>query len=115
MAHSYHHAVSSTRHFGGEVEDYIEIHEWFDSTKSAWADTRHRAILHNTFGIYLCQQVFGETIKNSEGKEIPVRLIAEQHVHEDCGCIPTLENWLTDLPMKPFMNRAQPVRHLTGE
>ena len=30
MAHSYHHAVSSARKFGGVPEDYIAVHAWLD-------------------------------------------------------------------------------------
>jgi hypothetical protein len=33
MAHSYHHAVSSARKFGGVPEDYTAVHSWFDRSK----------------------------------------------------------------------------------
>ena len=33
MAHSYHHAVSSARKWGGVPEDYLAIHTWFDKSK----------------------------------------------------------------------------------
>lgn len=113
MANSYIHAKSSVRRFGGKTEDYQPIHDWFDSTKSAYADQRHRAILHNTFGIFLCEQLFGKFIVTSDGKEVPVRLIAEQHVIEDCGFIPTLENWLDELPRKDWMIRgAKPLSRI---
>lgn len=110
MANSFIHAKSSVRRFGGVVEDYQPIHDWFDATKAAYADQRHRAILHNTFGIFLCEQRFGHAITNAAGQQIPVRLIAEQHVVEDCGFIPTLENWLDQLPRKEWMIRgAKPL------
>ena len=41
---------------------FLAVHQFFDQTKAAHADFRHRAILHNTFGIFLCEQVFGPTI-----------------------------------------------------
>lgn len=104
MAHTWYHARSSARKFGGEAEDYLAVHEWLDQTKMAWADTRHRAILHNSFGIFLCEQHFGVTItRASDGKPIPTRLIAEQHVLEDLGRIPTLQDWLEQLPYKDWM------------
>lgn len=103
MAHTYYHAVSSSRKFGGVPRDYLEIHNWFDQTKASWADTRHRAVLHSSFGIFLAEQFFGVTIKNCMGKEIPVRLIAEQHVIEDCGKIPSIQDWLEELPRKDWM------------
>jgi hypothetical protein len=103
MANSFIHAKSSVRRFGGKTEDYQAIHDFFDQTKAAYADTRHRAILHNTLGCFLAEQVFGHAITNSDGREVPVRLVAEQHIIEDLGFIPTLENWLEELPLKTWM------------
>lgn len=98
------HAKNSVKRYGGKIEDYIDIHNWFDSTKSATADFYHRAILHNSFGIFLAEQLFGVTITNSDGKIISVRDIGEDHVKEDCGGkIPTIDDWLKDLEPKPWM------------
>lgn len=33
MAHPYHHALSSVRQWGGAVDDYQRIHDWFDESK----------------------------------------------------------------------------------
>lgn len=113
MANSFIHSKSSVRRFGGKVEDYQPIHDWFDQTKAAYAEITHRAILHNTMGIFLCEQLFGHAIKNSDGEHVPVRLIAEQHVVEDCGFIPTLENWLQNLPKEDWMVRgARPLSRI---
>lgn len=104
MAHPFHHAVSSVKRFGGQSQDYLPVHQWFDQTKAHMADARHRAILHSSFGIFLCEQVFGTTIINSTGRHIPVRLIAEQHVLEDMGGrIPSVQDWLTNLPLEAWM------------
>ncbi len=54
MAHPYHHAVRSTRLFGGEPGDYLAIHNWFDESKAHLADVRHRALRHHSEGIFLC-------------------------------------------------------------
>lgn len=102
MSHPYYHAKSSVKKFGGAVEDYIEIHNFLDSTKSTFADWRHRAILHNSFGCFVCEKIFGVTIKNSEDKNVPVRTIAEQHIKEDLGYIPSIQDWLIDLPPKQW-------------
>lgn len=100
----YIHAKNSVKRYGGTVEDYLPIHDWFDSTKAAYANFAHRAILHNTFGIYLAEQLFGTTIINSDGKAISVRDIGEEHVKEDCaGKIPTLQDWLGKLEPEPWM------------
>jgi len=100
----YIHAKNSVKRYGGTVEDYLPIHNWFDSTKAATADFYHRAILHNSFGIFLAEQLFGVVICNSDGKNISVRDIAEDHVKEDCcGKIPTIDEWLGELQPKAWM------------
>jgi hypothetical protein len=33
MANAYHHSLSSVKHFGGQTEDYQDIHNWFDESK----------------------------------------------------------------------------------
>ena len=92
------HAVRSARQFGGEPEDYQRIHDFFDQTKAHMPDMRHRAILHSSFGIFLCEQVFGTTIVNSAGQHVSVRDVGEQHVLDDLRFIPTIQDWLRDLP-----------------
>jgi len=97
------HAKTSALKFGGKADDYIAIHEKMDSTKIAYGKAQHRCIFHSTFGIYLVEDIFGRTIKNSDGKEIYSRDIAEQHVIEDLGFIPSLSDWLDEVPTKPWM------------
>lgn len=112
MSHPYFHAKSSVRKFGGEIEDYLPIHNWFDQTKAYVADARHRMLLHNSFGIFLCEQVFGVVYtRPSDGKEIPTRLIGEQHVLEDYGGkIPTLADCLDSMEIKEWMwSNAVPI------
>lgn len=113
MSHPYHHAESSVRLFGGNPEDYLPIHNWFDATKESFADFRHRALRHHAEGIFECQRVFGITITNAEGKQIPVRFVAEQHVMEDCGRIPTVADWLSQIQPKAWMQRATKVGALS--
>jgi hypothetical protein len=104
MGHSYYHAVSSARQFGGTPEDYQEIHDFMDSSKATMCDARHRAVLHHSFGVFVVERVFGTTVTISTGKNIPVRLIAEQHIREDCGgVVPTVQDWLARLPMEAWM------------
>ena len=103
MAHPYHHALSSMRKYGGCVDDYIAIHDWFDASKQHFADFRHRALRHHSEGIFMAEQVFGATIVNSDGRVVPVRYIGEQHVNEDMGRIPTLADWLRNIAPEPWM------------
>ena len=103
MAHSWHHAESSARKFGGRAEDYIAIHTWFDETKAWIALPGHRAIRHHAQGIFEAERVFGTTVTNSSGRQVPVRFVGEQHVREDCRRIPTAADWLKALPIAPWM------------
>ena len=105
-----HHASISVKKHGGTVEDYMPIHNFFDTSKSCMADVRHRAILHSSFGIFLVERVFGDYITNSDGKVVPVRYIGEQHVKEDCGGrIPTVADWFKNIKMEVWMNRGYKV------
>jgi len=103
VAYPMKHAQSSARRFGGKPEDYLPIHNWFDESKAFLADFRHRALRHHTEGIFLCEKIFGVSINNSEGKEIPVRYIGEQHVREDLGRFPTAQDWLTQIKPERWM------------
>jgi hypothetical protein len=49
------------RVFGGQPEDYLAIHNWFDATKENFCDFRHRALRHHAEGIFECERVFGTT------------------------------------------------------
>ena len=106
MAHPWHHAERSARLFGGSAEDYIEIHNWFDESKAFMPDFRHRALRHHSEGIFLCEKVFGVTVRNSAGKEIPVRLVGEQHVKDDLGWIPTAQDWLQHIKPERWMHKT---------
>ena len=107
MANPWHHAVSSQRKWGGEVEDYLAIHSWFDATKLILPDFRHRALRHHSEGIFLCEAIFGPTITISTGRKIPTRWVGEQHVQEDLGKIPTAQDWLECIKPEPWMNRSR--------
>lgn len=107
LAHPYHHALSSAKRFGGVATDYQHLHDWFDQTKGYIPDVRHRSILHSSFGIFLLEQMFGPTItRASDGVQVPTRTIGEYHVLEDMGFVPTVEQWLKNLPIEPWMMRG---------
>lgn len=103
MAHPYHHALSSVKRWGGKLEDYLPIHQWFDGSKEHFADFRHRALRHHTEGIFMVEKIYGVTITNSDGRVVPVRYIGEQHVQEDLGRIPTLADWCRQISPEPWM------------
>jgi hypothetical protein len=103
VAHPFKHAQSSAKKFGGTPEDYLPVHNWFDESKAFLADFRHRALRHPAEGIFLCEKIFGVTLTNSEGQQIPVRYIGEQHIKEDLGRIPTAQDWLTQIKPERWM------------
>ena len=103
MAHPYEHARSSAKKWGGEPEDYLEIHDWFDATKSWLGHSLHRMFRHHSEGIFEAEKIFGKFIENSAGKRVYVRYIGEQHVKEDCyGYIPSAKEWTKHI------NRSDP-------
>ena len=99
----YIHAKNSIKKYGGDIEDYLPIHNFLDSSKAHVADMRHRAILHSSFGCYIAEQVFGVTITNSDGKVISVRDICEDHIIEDMGTIPSVKDYLDGLPFYDWL------------
>ena len=98
------HAKSSAAKYGGKPEDYLPVHDLMDSSKAALPDVRHRALFHSSFGIFMVEKMLGTTLTNSDGKQISVRDIAEQHVMEDLGFIPTVETWFRNMRIEPWMN-----------
>ena len=69
-----------------------------------------------TIGTEACaimpKHFFGPTITLSTGRIVPVRLIAEQHVIEDLGFIPSFADWVRAIKPEPWMGRAQPIHSL---
>ena len=106
---AHNHCKSSVKKFGGEEHDYIDIHAWFDESKEFFGDIRHRALRHHAQGIFECERKFGITILNSDGKEIIVKSIAEQHVIEDIGFIPTLQDWFKEMSPRRWMASTKKV------
>ena len=98
------HAKISVKKYGGTVEDYLPIHNFIDSSKACMPDIRHRAILHSSFGCYLVEQIFGVYITNSAGKMVSCRDIAEEHIIQDLGFIPTVEKYLNNMEIQPWMS-----------
>lgn len=103
MSKPFIHAKSSVRRYGGVPEDYIDIHQFMDSSKAALPDVRHRAVLHSAFGCFIVEEMFGKSKVNSAGKEYSPRDVAEDHIIEDLGFIPTLEHWLGNMKIQEWM------------
>jgi hypothetical protein len=100
----YLHARLHAKKFGGVPDDYIDIDNFIDSSKACVPDVRHRAILHSSFGCFIVEQVFGITRTNSSGRTYSPRDVAEQHVLQDLGKIPTMEMYLNNMQIQPWMS-----------
>jgi hypothetical protein len=99
----YIHAKASVKRYGGKLEDYLDIHDLMDSSKMCIPDVRHRALLHSAFGCFLIERVFGVSRKNSDGKDYSPRDVAEDHIIEDLGFIPTVEKYFESFELQPWM------------
>lgn len=101
MAHPLQHSKSSVNKWGGRIEDYIDIHNWFDETKSWVGSSYHRMFRHHSEGIFECEKKFGMSFVNSDGKTVYTRYVGEQHVKEDCyNYIPSAREWIQALESK---------------
>lgn len=109
MAHPYHHSLSSVKKWGGSVEDFMPIHNWFDASKEITADFRHRALRHHAEGIFMAETIFGVTITLSSGRVIPTRWVGEQHVTEDLGFIPSFADWVRAIQPASWMGRTSRI------
>lgn len=106
MAKPYIHAQSSARRWGGKLEDYLPIHDLLDASKGTIADSRHRALTHNAWFLsVILERIFGHNITNSDGREVSVRDIGEQHVLEDYGnrFIPSAADFLQEIDLQEWM------------
>ena len=97
------HAKNSANKYGGKPEDYQAIHDQIDVSKSAHASVKHRVVFHSAFGIYIVERIFGALITNSDGARVSVRDVAEDHVLEDLGTIPSLDDWLDNMTLQAWM------------
>lgn len=117
---AWNHALSAARAFGGDADTYWPLERFLDQSKEgSVGDIRHRALLHHTEGVRICLEVFGSTltVPRTHGVvQVPVRRIAERHILEDVGWLPSHKDWLDGTPIRPWMSGSQrkqiPLSHL---
>lgn len=114
MAHPWHHALASARRFGGEPGDYLAVHDWLDASKLIVADIRHRALRHHAEGCFAAEREFGTVLSTHGGRAVPTRLVAEQHIREDLGWIPSFADWVRCIAPQPWMGRAGRISGIDG-
>lgn len=109
MANAWIHSKSSVRKFGGVEEDYLDIHIKMDCSKAYISDNRHRALTHTNFWIHeVMIPIFGYVIVNSDGVNVSVKDICEQHILEDFGMkfIPTAQDYLQNMNFMDWMQNG---------
>ena len=110
MAKPWIHALASAKRHGGIPENYLPIHDLMDSSKAVIADSRHRALTHNSWFIgTILEKIFGNHIVNSDGKKVSVRTIGEEHVLEDFArrFIPSASDYLTAMEYQSWMENGR--------
>lgn len=116
MANPLIHSKSSVKRWGGNVEDYLAIHELLDSPKVAMNNNTSRMLTHNTWFAYtIIPKIFGYNIVNSAGKSVDTVDIAMLHIAEDFRhrFIPTPQDYLQHMQLQPWMNNG--VKDIQGE
>lgn len=103
MSHAFYHARHSAAKWGGIPDDFIELHSWVDGSKQLMGDFRHRALRHHAEGCFMAERLFGVTITNSNGRQVPTRLLAEEHIVADLGRLPSFADWATHIRPQPWM------------
>ena len=106
MANPLVHSKSSVKRWGGEVGDYLSIHELLDSPKATMNNNSSRLLTHNTwFAYHIIPKIFGYNITNSDGKNIDTVDIAMLHIAEDFRMkfVPTAQDYLKHLDVQPWM------------
>jgi hypothetical protein len=105
------HCQRSASTWGGAWQDYQPLHHFLEWPREHVADGRFRRILHNSWGVALAAEVFGEAFpRPSDSAMVPVRNIAEMHIHAEMGVIPTLAESLDGLHLERWMCvRAMPA------
>ena len=106
------HAESSAKNFGGDMNDYINIHEKMDCSKAWMPDNRHRVLTHTMFWIKeVMIPIYGSYITNSDGKKISVKDICERHILEDYKMkfIPTPQDFIQEMNVKDWMKNGNGI------
>lgn len=116
MGNPLHHSKSSVKRWGGQVSDYLPLHELLDSPKVTMNNNTSRMLTHNIWFCYhIIPKIFGYNIVNSDGKSVDTVDIAMLHVSEDFRgkFIPTAQDYLQHLEVQAWMNNG--VKENTSE
>ena len=97
----YIHSEISVKHWGGNIEDYFDIHSFIDSSKEVESTNKHRLLTHHLWFIRnVMVPIFGARITNSDGRSVDVKdLLESDHVLADYRqkFIPTLSDFFASV------------------
>ncbi len=104
------HCRASATRYGGQPEDYAPLHRFLDWPRDYLPDGLYQRILHNGWGIALCEEAFGDELRRaSDGESVATRAIATDHIAAELGVVPTLESCLEGITVQRWMcTRAMP-------
>jgi hypothetical protein len=109
-------SLASVEKWGGEIADYLPIHDFIDQDFGLGSLQDNRLVRHHSEGIFLAESVFGSVITNRDQRVVPTRVIAELHVNMEMGRIPSVSEILTGIKVQSWMMKvAKPSRAILSE
>ena len=94
------HQNNMAKLYGGDPSDYERISQYF--TPIRFID---RPYIHHSGGIFDVEEYLGVGIELSNGGLIGTRTVAEQMVKSYYGRIPTMSDWIRNVPIRSFMSK----------
>lgn len=105
-------ANASAARFGGDPSAYLALHAWFLETRDWSAGPEHLVFRHHAFGIFEAEARFGPVIALGDGKAVPTRVVAERHVQQVLGRVPSVTDFLKRIKGERWMVQATSPRKL---
>lgn len=93
------HARITANAIGGTWRDYVALHTAFDRSKGAYGKMLHRSVLHSDLGIETVLRIMGSVIRLHDGTTVDAAAVGDQHVRDDLGFVPSVEEWVSALVM----------------
>jgi hypothetical protein len=105
-------ANASAARFGGDPSAYLALHAWFLETRNWSYGPEHLLFRHHAFGIFEAEARFGPVIASDNGKAVPTRVVAERHVQQVLGRVPSAADFLRRIKGERWMLQATSPRKL---
>ena len=101
------HSEQSAASFGGDWCDYLLAHQELNRVREILPDGRHQRLLHNAWGVTLLLRLFGTTLtRPSDGVDVSLRPVLEEHIRRDLGRIPLLHECAEGIELERWMYQA---------